>query len=148
FEGYVAPSILEVPGAREVAVEFGSLSKTYNMAGWRVGMAVGNARAIEALATIKTNVDSGLFRPVQDAATAALLGDQSWLAERNRLYQHRRDIVLDWLPGVGLSADKPLGGLYVWAKTPEGADAEAWAVDALERTGVWLTPGTAFGAQG
>jgi LL-diaminopimelate aminotransferase len=148
FEGYVAPSILEIPGAREVAVEFGSLSKTYNMAGWRVGMAVGNARAIEALATIKTNVDSGIFRPVQDAATAALAGDQSWLAERNRIYQHRRDIVLEWLPGAGLSAAKPLGGLYVWARTPDGVDAEAWAIEALERTGVWLTPGTAFGAQG
>lgn len=148
FEGYVAPSILEISGAREVAVEFGSLSKTYNMAGWRVGMAVGNARAIEALATIKTNVDSGIFRPVQDAAAAALSGDQSWLAERNRIYQRRRDIVLEWLPGAGLSAARPLGGLYVWARTPEGADSEAWAIDALERTGVWLTPGTAFGAQG
>ncbi len=148
YEGYVAPSILEVPGAREVAVEFNSLSKTYNMAGWRVGMAVGNAQALRALATIKTNVDSGMFRAVQDAAATALLGDRDWLAERNRTYERRRDAVLEWLPAAGLAADKPLGGLYVWARTPAGVDAEAWAISALERTGVWLTPGTAFGPHG
>ena len=79
FDGYVAPSILEVPGAKDVAIEFNSLSKSYNMAGWRVGMAVGNPQAIEALTTIKTNIDSGIFRPIQDAATVALNGDQSWL---------------------------------------------------------------------
>jgi LL-diaminopimelate aminotransferase len=148
FDGYVAPSILELPGAKEVAVEFNSLSKTYNMAGWRVGMAVGNAQAIEALTTIKTNIDSGIFRPIQDAATVALNGDQGWLAERNMIYQRRRDVVMGWLPKVGMSATAPQGALYVWAKAPEGVRCDDYAVRVLEQTGVWITPGTAFGDHG
>jgi len=148
FDGYVAPSVLEVPGAKDVAVEFNSLSKTYNMAGWRIGMAVGNARAIQALSVIKTNIDSGVFLPVQEAATVALNGDQSWIVERNMIYQRRRDIVMDWLPKVGLKARPPKGALYVWAKLPEGADAEAWATEMLEKAGVWLTPGNAYGECG
>ena len=148
YEGYVAPSILEVPGASEVAVEFNSLSKTYNMAGWRVGMAVGNAEAIHALTVVKTNIDSGIFRPLQDAAVVALNGDQSWLAERNLVYQRRRDVVLEWLPRIGMSARPPKGALYVWARVPAGVTCEAFATEVLERTGVWMTPGTAFGAHG
>lgn len=148
YDGYVAPSIFEVRGAKEVAVEFNSLSKSYNMAGWRVGMAVGNSRAIEALTTIKTNIDSGIFRPIQDAATVALNGDQSWLAERNQIYQRRRDIVLGWLPSLGMSARAPKGALYVWAKVPQGVDCEQMSLQLLERTGVSLTPGTAFGQYG
>jgi len=148
YDGYVAPSVLQVPGAMDVAVEFNSLSKMANMAGWRVGMAVGNAKALGALATVKTNVDSGMFTPVQAAAAVALAGDTGWEAERNRVYQRRRDVVLGWLPEAGLEADPPRGGLYVWARVPAGGDAEQWAIDALERCGVWLTPGTAFGACG
>jgi len=148
FDGYVAPSILEIPGAIQVAVEFNSLSKSYNMAGWRVGMAVGNPQAIEALTTIKTNIDSGIFRPIQDAATVALNGDQSWLLERNLIYQRRRDIVLGWLPRLGMSARAPKGALYVWAKVPPGTNCEQLALQLLETTGVSLTPGTAFGQYG
>jgi len=148
FDGYVAPSILEIPGAIQVAVEFNSLSKSYNMAGWRVGMAVGNPQAIEALTTIKTNIDSGIFRPIQDAATVALNGDQSWLLERNLIYQRRRDIVLGWLPRLGMSARAPKGALYVWAKVPLGTNCEQLALQLLETTGVSLTPGTAFGQYG
>ena len=148
FDGYVAPSILQLPEAKDVAVEFNSLSKTYNMAGWRVGMVVGNAEAIRALTTVKTNIDSGIFRPIQDAAVAALTGDQSWLAERNLIYQRRRDIILNWLPKTGMSANKPKGALYVWAKVPSGVQCDEFAVDVLERAGVWLTPGTAFGPGG
>jgi LL-diaminopimelate aminotransferase len=148
FDGYVAPSILELPGAKEVAVEFNSLSKTYNMAGWRVGMIVGNAQAVEALTTVKTNIDSGIFRPLQDAAVAALTGDQSWLAERNLIYQRRRDVILSWLPKIGMSAQPPKGGLYVWAKAPAGVNCEKFALEMLEKAGVWMTPGTAFGAYG
>jgi LL-diaminopimelate aminotransferase len=148
FDGYVAPSILQLPGAKDVAVEFNSLSKTYNMAGWRVGMAVGNAEAIAALTTIKTNIDSGIFRPLQDAATVALTSDQSWIAERNATYQRRRDIIMNWLPTLGMSAQVPVGALYVWAKVPAGVDCQELALTVLEKAGVWLTPGTAFGEQG
>jgi len=148
FDGYVAPSVLQVPGAKEWAVEFNSLSKTYNMAGWRIGMAVGNAEAISALTTIKTNVDSGIFRPVQDAAVAALTGDQSWLLERNGIYQRRRDIILEWLPKLGMSAHPPKGGLYVWAAVPEGVNCEDLAMEVLEKASVWMTFGTAFGEHG
>ena len=145
YDGYVAPSILEIPGAMDVAVEFNSLSKTYNMAGWRVGMAVGNAEAIQALTTIKTNVDSGIFRPLQTAATAALLADQEWISERNMVYQHRRDMIMDFLPKVGMSATAPKGALYVWAKVPTGYTSDTFASEMLEKAGVWMTPGTAYG---
>jgi LL-diaminopimelate aminotransferase len=148
YDGYVAPSILELPGAKDVAVEFNSLSKTYNMAGWRVGMVVGNAEAIKALTTVKTNIDSGIFRPLQDAATVALMGDQSWLAERNLIYQQRRDVILSFLPKIGMSAVPPKGALYVWGKVPEGVDAETFAQEVLDNAGVWMTPGTAFGPHG
>jgi LL-diaminopimelate aminotransferase len=148
YDGYVAPSILQVPDAKDVAVEFNSLSKTYNMAGWRVGMAVGNAEAIEALTTIKTNVDSGIFLPLQAAAAEALVGDQSWIAERNAIYQRRRDIILGWVPKLGMTAQAPQGALYVWAKVPADVDCEAYALEMLDKAGVWLTPGTAFGEFG
>lgn len=148
FDGYVAPSILQVPGAKDVVLEFNSLSKTYNMAGWRVGTAVGSARAVEALARVKTNVDSGIFAPIQVAAAAALQGDQEWLKARNAIYQARRDVVLDFLPAAGMSADRPQGSLYVWARIPQGETSAGYSQRVLERTGVWLTAGTAFGAHG
>ncbi|MBC7265233.1 MAG: LL-diaminopimelate aminotransferase [Chloroflexi bacterium] len=148
FDGYVAPSILQVPGAKDVALEFNSLSKTYNMAGWRVGMAVGNPTAVEALARVKTNVDSGIFRPIQEAAVVALTGDQSWLPERNEIYKRRRDVVMDWLPHAGLKARVPAAGLYVWAQVPEGETSVGYCNRVLEQAGVWITPGTAFGPGG
>ncbi|MFP3895392.1 MAG: LL-diaminopimelate aminotransferase [Anaerolineales bacterium] len=148
FDGYRAPSILETPGAKDITVEFNSLSKTYNMAGWRVGMAVGNAEAIGALTTVKTNIDSGIFRPIQDAAAVALTSDQTWIEERNMVYQRRRDIILDWLPDIGMSAQTPKGGLYVWAKVPENTNCDDFAITLLEKAGVWITPGTAFGKYG
>jgi LL-diaminopimelate aminotransferase len=148
FDGYVAPSILQVPGAKDVAVEFNSLSKTYNMAGWRIGMVVGNAQAVDAITTIKTQIDSGIFRPVQDAAVAALNGDQSWLPERNMVYQRRRDAVMAWLPQLGMTARAPKGGLYIWARMPEGVDDNEWCLNMLHKAGVWITPGTAYGDYG
>ncbi|MBN1402016.1 MAG: aminotransferase class I/II-fold pyridoxal phosphate-dependent enzyme, partial [Anaerolineae bacterium] len=135
FDGYVAPSILQVPGAKDVALEFNSLSKTYNMAGWRIGMAVGNAQAVEALTTVKTHIDSGIFRPIQAAAVAALNGDQSWLQERNRIYQRRRDIIMSWLPQLGMSARPPKGALYIWAKAPEGEDCADFCMRILQTKG-------------
>jgi LL-diaminopimelate aminotransferase len=111
-------------------------------------MVVGNAEAIDALTVIKTNIDSGIFRPIQDAATVALMGDQSWLAERNLIYQRRRDVILEWLPTIGMTAETPKGSLYVWAKVPEGRKSDELALQLLEQAGVWITPGTAFGDYG
>jgi len=148
YDGYVAPSILQVEGAREVAIEFNSLSKMYNMAGWRVGMAVGNQQALEGLARVKTNIDSGMFRAIQDAAVEALTGDQSWLPERNAIYQERRDIILAGLAAVGIHARKPEASLYVWAPVPEGYTSDDFATRLLEEKGVSVAPGTVFGAHG
>lgn len=150
FDGYRAPSILEIAGAKGVAIEFNSLSKTYNMAGWRVGMAVGSAEAVEALARVKTNIDSGIFKPVQEAAIAALTGDQSWLPARNAIYQGRRDAVLAFLPQIGLTAKVPQAAMYVWARLPEAdaRDSYGFCVRTLEQTGVWMTPGSSFGENG
>jgi len=148
YDGYVAPSIFQVEGAREVAIEFNSLSKMYNMAGWRVGMAVGNQQALEGLARVKTNIDSGIFRAIQDAAVEALTGDQSWLPERNAIYQERRDIILAGLAAVGIHARKPEASLYVWAPVPEGYTSDGFATRLLEEKGVSVAPGTVFGAHG
>jgi len=148
FDGYQAPSLLQVPGAKEVAIEFNSLSKSHNMAGWRVGMAVGNAKAIGALLQVKSNIDSGIFRPIQDAAVAALNGDQGWLAERNTIYQQRRDMILNTLKEVGIHARRPKASLYIWAETPAGYSSAAFADKLLQEAGVSVTPGTAFGQHG
>ena len=148
FDGYVAPSLLQVPGAKQYAVEFNSLSKSHNMGGWRVGMATGNPEAIGALSRLKTNIDSGIFRAVQDAATEALNGDQEWLSERNEVYATRRDIVLMALPEAGMSADKPKSTIYVWARIPAGFTSADFANQLLEKAGVSITPGTAFGQHG
>ena len=148
FDGYVAPSFLQVPGASDVGLEFNSLSKTYNMAGWRVGMAVGNATAVEALSRTKTNIDSGIFLPIQDAASVALTGDQTWLEVRNQIYQERRDCILETLKQIGIEASTPVASLYIWAKVPEGYDSGGFATRLLEQAGISITPGSAFGPHG
>jgi LL-diaminopimelate aminotransferase len=148
FDGYVAPSLLQVPGALDVALEFNSLSKTYNMAGWRVGMAVGNSVAVEALARTKTNIDSGIFRPIQDAAVLSLTGDQGWLWERNEIYRERRDLIWGTLHKIGLAAEKPVASLYIWAQIPAGYSSVDFATRLLEEAGVSITPGSAFGQYG
>jgi LL-diaminopimelate aminotransferase len=149
FDGYAAPSLLQAPGAFDVAVEFNSLSKSHNMAGWRVGMAVGNATAIAALLQMKSNMDSGIFLAVQDAAVAALTGDQSWLAGRNAEYQRRRDAICDVLVhDLALEVGLPAASLYVWPKVPSGYTSAGFADKILVTTGVSLTPGSAFGAHG
>jgi LL-diaminopimelate aminotransferase len=148
FDGYTAPSILQVPGAMDVALEFNSLSKTYNMAGWRIGMAVGSAVAVEALARTKTNIDSGIFLPIQDAAVVALTGDQSWLAARNEIYRERRDLILAALRDMGIEAGEPKASLYIWARVPEGYTSAEFATQVLEETAVSITPGSAFGLHG
>lgn len=148
FGGFKAPSILQVPGAEEVAVEFNSLSKSHNMAGWRVGAAVGNLHALQALRALKPHIDSGHFRPIMDAATYALTGDQSWIDERNETYRKRRDLVVQKLNALGLQAASPQASLYVWAPIPEGWSSEDFTNTLLEDTGVSLMPGSFFGAHG
>ncbi|MDM8519092.1 aminotransferase class I/II-fold pyridoxal phosphate-dependent enzyme [Anaerolineales bacterium HSG6] len=148
FDGYRAPSLLEIPGAKEVVIEFNSFSKTYNMAGWRVGMAVGNSVAVQALAKVKTQIDSGLAKPIQHMAATALTSDQSWLTERNAIYQKRRDLCLSLLSEMGIEACRPVGGLYVWFKTPVGYSSVEFQTKMLEEAHVSLSPGTMYGQQG
>jgi LL-diaminopimelate aminotransferase len=148
FEGESPPSLLQVPGAREVAIEFNSLSKSHNMAGWRTGALLGNAQAVKTLFTLKTNADSGHFLPILEASVAALTGDQSWLVERNEIYRRRRDAVLAGLNSAGMQAEKPHASLYVWSTVPSGWECEEFAIAALENAGVSMTPGTVFGQRG
>ncbi len=148
YDGHRAPSVLEAPGAKEVAVEFNSLSKTYSMAGWRVGMAVGNAVAVKALATIKTQIDSGLAKPIQDMAVEALTGDQSWLAPRNEIYKERRDAGLQTLRKMNLETTNPRGGLYIWFRVPPGYTSMKFHTRVLETAHVSITPGHIYGING
>ncbi|MBN2821845.1 MAG: LL-diaminopimelate aminotransferase [Coriobacteriia bacterium] len=148
FDGYKAPSFLERPGAKDVAIELFSCSKAYNMTGWRVAFAVGNATAIKALGTVKSNIDSGVFTAVQDAAIEALLGPQDSVAELNAMYQRRRDIVIDALGKIGIEAATPKGTIYVWAKVPEGYTSAEFATKILEEANVIVAPGNAYGPSG
>jgi LL-diaminopimelate aminotransferase len=148
YDSYQAPSILQVPGAKEVAVEFNTLSKSHNMAGWRMGVVVGNSSALQSLYTLKTNVDSGQFLPVMEAATAALTGDQSWLADRNEIYRKRRDLVIEALHSSGINVRVPQGSLYIWCPVPAGWSSETFASTLLDLAYISLTPGTIFGEHG
>lgn len=148
YDGYVAPSVLQVPGAKECAIEFMSCSKTYNMGGWRLGAAVGNAVALKKLLQVKSNVDSGHFRPIYDAGTVALdETPQEWIDARNHVYKVRRDLILDTLPSIGLEAQKPQGSLYIWAKVLQG-NGTSYVEDALQKAAVALAPGAAYGPGG
>jgi len=148
WDGYTAPSILQVPGAMEVAVEFNSFSKAYNMAGWRVGMVVGNPEAVAALARLKTNADTGIFQPIQEAAVVALGTDEGWLARRNSAYRERRQVVTAALDRMGISYTPSSATLYVWARLPQGTGSVDFASALLEGTGVSIAPGSAFGPHG
>lgn len=148
FGDYRAPSFLEAPGAMEVGLEINSLSKTYNMAGWRVGAAVGNAMLVNALMRVKSNVDTGIFYPLQAGSIAALTGDQSWIRERNAIYQQRRDAAVLGLRAAGFTVQVPDASLYVWPRLPEGQKGAPLALRLLDEAAVWLTPGEAFGAAG
>lgn len=148
FDGYQAPSILSVPGAKDVAVEFNTLSKSHNMAGWRVGAALGNSQALKALYSLKTNADSSHFLPILEAATLAMTADQAWLGERNQEYCRRRDVALQALHKIGLHAAKPSASLYVWSPVPSGWPSLEFASALLDETQVSLTPGTVFGEGG
>jgi LL-diaminopimelate aminotransferase len=148
FDGYVAPSVLQVPGAKDVAVEFGSLSKTYNMTGWRVGYVVGNTEAVQSLATLKTNLDSGIFNAIQRAAVAALTGPQDHVDLMRAIYQKRRDAVVAAFQEVGLGVEPPLGSIYVWVPTPTGRSSAEFSQELLEDAAVVVSPGTGYGRHG
>ena len=148
YDGYRPPSFLQAPGARDVGIEFHSLSKSYNMAGWRIGMAVGNADMIDALRTVKSNLDSGIPEAIQRMAIAALEGPQDCIDEHNRIYQRRRDRLVEALTGAGLRVTPPKASLYVWAGLPEGIDSMTFAERLLEETGVVVTPGVGYGRNG
>jgi LL-diaminopimelate aminotransferase len=152
YDGYVAPSILQVPGAKEVAIEFGSLSKPFAMTGWRIGWAVGNSEAVRLLATVKDNIDSGIFRPIQRAGAKALqlfCQDPSIIRPVVDTYQRRRDFVVQALRRAGIPVEAPKGTLYVWAPIPDGfADSQEFATFLLERAHVAVTPGGGYGPAG
>jgi LL-diaminopimelate aminotransferase len=149
FDGYKAPSLLQVEGAKDVAIEFNSLSKTYNMAGWRVGMVVGNPDVISYIHNYKSQMDSSLFAPIIDAGITALSSDQTWLEDRNAIYQQRRDIIVEGLSAVGFEIKTPPAAIYVWAKLPKRfSDSMAFCNKLLEDTGVSTTPGIVYGKYG
>ncbi|GCE06401.1 LL-diaminopimelate aminotransferase [Dictyobacter aurantiacus] len=148
FDDFRPMSILQVPGARDVAVELHSLSKTYNMAGFRIGMLVGNPELVDAVGRLKSNIDSGIFRPVQYAAIEALRLPSSWLAERNVIYQRRRDLLVEGCNALGMRAEKTRAGLYVWAHVPQGYTSRDFTSWLFDQTGVFITPGTNFGSAG
>jgi LL-diaminopimelate aminotransferase len=141
-------SVLEVDGAKGLAIEFHSLSKTYNMTGWRIGFAVGNADVVAGLGQVKTNVDSGAFQAVQIAGIEALRGDQSHVEEMRRTYQERRDILVDGLKRMGLEVEKQKATFYLWVRVPQGYTSSDFTGHLLTKAGIVTTPGNGFGSQG
>ncbi|MGE5403605.1 MAG: aminotransferase class I/II-fold pyridoxal phosphate-dependent enzyme, partial [Candidatus Saccharibacteria bacterium] len=148
FDGALAKSILEFPGAKEVCIEFHSVSKTYNMTGWRIGWACGNPQAVEVLGRYKSNIDSGAFQVCQYAAIEALSGPQDCVDEMRKLYQDRRDVAMEGLRKMGFNFEAPKGSIYLWAPVPKGYDSSSFAETVLEKAGVIVTPGIGYGEYG
>ncbi|NGY03532.1 alanine transaminase [Solimonas terrae] len=151
FDGYTAPSVMQVPGAKDVAVEFFTLSKSYNMPGWRVGFMVGNPTLVAALARIKSYLDYGMFTPIQVAAIAALEGPQQCVAEIRHMYEHRRNVLCDGLNAAGWKVEKPKATMFVWAEIPEPFKAMGsleFAKKLMEEAKVAVSPGIGFGEYG
>jgi len=148
FNGYRPMSFLEVSGAKDVGIEFHSLSKTYNMTGWRIGSAVGNAEVLEGLGQIKSNIDSGAFNAVQWAGIAALEEDQSCVDQMQKTYQERRDVLISGLRQVGLEPEVPKATFYVWCPTPKGYSSKDFSSLLLKEAGIVATPGSGFGEPG
>jgi len=148
FDGYSPVSFLEANGAKDVGIEFHSLSKSYNMTGWRIGMAVGNPEMIDALKRFKSNLDSGIPQAIQQAAITALSGSQESIKEQNEIYMRRRDLVIEALQDIGLKAVAPKASIYVWAKVPRGYTSAEFATDLLDKVGVVVTPGNGYGPSG
>ncbi len=148
YDGYVAPSFLATPGAGDVGVEVFSLSKSYNMTGWRAGAVVGDREVVDAYWRLKTNVDSGMFAAVQRAAAAALTGPQDCVREMCRVYARRRDLLVEALRSVGMQADPPKGTIYLWVRVPEEYTSASFTQQVLEQADVVVTPGAAYGPSG
>jgi LL-diaminopimelate aminotransferase len=148
FDGYVAPSFLETPGAKEVGVEVFSLSKGWSMTGWRTAAMVGNAEAIDSYWRLKSNIDSGMFEAVQLAAAAALERAADTTRKTSEVYQRRRDLVCDALREIGVDVTPPKGTIYIWAPVPEGHTSASYCELVLEESGVVLSPGGAYGENG
>lgn len=147
FDGYVAPSILQVKSAKDVAIEFHSLSKTYNMTGWRVGFVVGNNRAIDILGSMKTNIDSGIFEAIQRSGIEALRSEEG-IDEMRSIYQRRRDLACDALTRMGLEVEKPKGTIYLWVKVPAGYSSASFTEKILDEAAVVVAPGNGYGRYG
>ncbi|NLJ86417.1 MAG: LL-diaminopimelate aminotransferase [Firmicutes bacterium] len=148
FDGYRPLSFLKIEGAKKVGIEFHSLSKTYNMTGWRLGWAAGNPEVIEALARVKSNIDSGVFSAVQVAGVEALSGSQDSVAKMQEVYQERRDLVVEGLRDLGWDIEKPRAAIYVWVPVPPEYSATEFATVVLEKAGVVVTPGIGYGQYG
>jgi LL-diaminopimelate aminotransferase len=148
FDGYKAPSFMQIPGAKNIGVEFHSLSKTYHMTGWRVGMVVGNADMVNALFRVKSNLDSGVPQAIQYAAVEALRGSQEHIAKRNDIFQRRRDKLVEVLNKIGVRARMPKATFYVWAKIPPGYTSMDFAKELLNEVGIAVTPGIGYGKEG
>ena len=148
FDGYQPTSLLEIPGAKEIGVEFHTLSKTYNMAGWRVGFVVGNSNVIQGLRTLKTNLDYGIFSAIQKAAETALQLPDKYIKEVQHRYSTRRDFLIKGLGELGWKISPSKATMYLWVKTPVGQGSTDFALNVLQQTGVVVTPGNAFGEAG
>jgi LL-diaminopimelate aminotransferase len=148
FDGYKAPSVLEIPGAKDVTMELHTLSKAFNMTGWRIGFAIGNAQAVKALAQIKSNVDTDIFRAVQVAAIAAFKGPRDHIDFCNKLYIERRDLAVKRLKELGWEVKPNKATFYMWLKVPKGFTSAEFATEMLDRAGIVVPPGTAYGPTG
>ena len=148
YDGYRPISIFQAPGARDVAIEFNSWSKIYNMTGWRIGMAVGNGELVDALMRVKSNIDSGIPQAIQEMAIEAVEGPQDVIDEHNAIYQRRRDRIVEALRKIGLDVDVPKASLYVWAKLPDGITSGDFAARVIDECAVVVTPGRGYGLNG
>lgn len=148
YDGYRPPSFLQFPGAKDVGIEFHSVSKTYNMTGWRIGWAAGHPAVVEALGRLKSNLDSGQFQAIQYAAIKGLTGPQDVVDQMRKVYQERRDILVDALNDMGWKLEKPRATFYVWAPVPAGHTSDSFAELVLEKAGVVITPGNGYGKNG
>ncbi|MFB4167335.1 LL-diaminopimelate aminotransferase [Virgibacillus sp. JSM 102003] len=148
YNGYKAPTVFQVSGAKNLAVEFGSLSKSYSMTGWRIGYVVGNKDVINSLSIYKSNIDTGVFTPIQKAGAHALNSDQSCVEEHNQIYKKRGEAMIKALQSIGIKAETTNATIFLWVPVPEGYTSEQFVATILEHTGVIFTPGNVFGPSG